>query len=196
MSRRYLETLRCLDGELCNLEYHQERLDGVLSSLNAEIEFPLKTLLTPPQHGLYRCRILYDTRGISVEYHHYKKREIKRLKLLYDDSIIYDKKYEDREELQRAFMQREECDDVLIVQHSLITDTSVANIALYNGKEWLTPKKPLLYGTTRRRLLLSKKILEADIEAKDINSFEQVALMNAMIDFDIISQDNIRNPIC
>ena len=43
-------------------------------------------------------------------------------------------------------MHKREQDEILITRNGLLTDTSIANIALFNGKEWHTPKHPLLKG--------------------------------------------------
>ena len=85
------------------------------------------------------------------------------------------------------FDKRESCDDILIVKNGYITDTSIANIALYDGNSWITPKVPLLKGTTRQRYLDNAKILESDIKVQDLKKFSKIALLNAMIDFDIIT---------
>ena len=84
---------------------------------------------------------------------------------------------------------REEGDDILIIKDLLVTDTSIANIAFEtSGGEWITPKNPLLKGTTRARLLDEGKLKEADIRVHELRSFTKVALLNAMIDFDVLDR--------
>jgi len=85
-------------------------------------------------------------------------------------------------------------DEILIVQNTLITDTSIANIAFFDGERWLTPKEPLLIGTTRARLLDEQKIFEQDINVADLHKFTAFALMNAMIGFDEI-KNGIIHPL-
>lgn len=193
MNKKYLETIKAVDGELYHLDYHQERLNRALGSAEG---YNLQNFLNPPNSGLYRCRVIYDDVSLSVEYLPYMKREIKSLKLLVDDTICYDKKYEDRVDINNLYKQRDACDDILIIKNGLLRDTSIANIALYDGQVWQTPASPLLYGTTRARLLDAKKIQEKEIRVEDIYEYKKVALMNAMIDFDIIAEENIRNIIC
>jgi len=188
---QYLETIKALDGELYNLKYHQRRLDETVKNSN----IILKDVLMPPSVGLFRCRVIYDDRNYEVSYHSYKKKNIKTLKLVFDDTISYSKKYYDRNSIDALLRQKSSCDDILIVKNGLVTDTSIANIAFQYKNNWITPKKPLLEGTTRARLLESQKILEEDISIKDLKNFTQVALMNAMIDFDII-QNEIKEIIC
>lgn len=192
MNKKYLETIKVLDRKAYNLDCHQSRVDRTIG----EGRLDLYSLIKPQESGLLRCRILYDEESASVEYIPYIKREIKKLKLVFDDSIEYSKKYEDREHINKLFEQREECDDVLIVKDGLITDTSIANIAFFDGDIWLTPKLPLLEGTMRAKLLEEKKIFATYISYKDVSKFQKIALMNAMIDFDIITSDNIEDIIC
>ena len=196
MSKKYIETIKALDGELFHLEYHQKRLNSVLKEISPNNSYSLKKLLSPPSSSLYRCRFLYSRDSFEIEYIKYKKRSIKSLQLVYDDAIEYSKKYAQRENINQLYLQKENCDEILIVKNSFITDTSIANIAFYDGSNWLTPKVPLLKGTTRQRLLDSGKIFTCDIRVSDLVNFEKLALMNAMVDFDIIAEENIGEIIC
>ena len=110
------------------------------------------------------------------------------------DHLDYRLKYADRTELDQLFLKRGEADDILIIQNGLVTDTSIANIAFFDGDKWITPKEPLLKGTTRARLLDEKKIFEQDIKIADLGKFTEFALMNAMIGFDRI-KDGIIHPL-
>jgi len=193
VNKKYLETIKALDGELYHLNYHQARLNKTLGSVDTH---KLQNLVNPPKNGLFRCRVVYDEVTCSVEYMPYVKRKIKNLKLLFDNFICYDKKYENREALNILYEQRESCDDILIVKNGLISDTSIANVALYDGEIWYTPDAPLLHGTTRKRLLDAKKIYKKKIRAEDMYKYKKIALMNAMVDFDIIAEENIRDVIC
>jgi 4-amino-4-deoxychorismate lyase len=196
VSRKFLETIKAVDGKLYHLEYHQARLERLFETLNADAPHRLKSLLSPPKEGFYRCRVLYDTESISVEYIAYTKRKVTSLKVLVCDTIEYALKYEDRSAIDQLFKRRGGCDDILIVKNGLLRDTSIANVAFYDGKNWLTPKTPLLHGVTRERLLDEGKIKEADITLLEIKRFKKIALMNAMIDFDIIAEENIGEVIC
>ncbi|MBN2816979.1 MAG: aminotransferase class IV [Campylobacterales bacterium] len=195
MSKAYLETIKALNGELFHLQYHQERLNKALD-ISSNKPHSLKDILSPPPFGLYRCRVVYDHENISVEYIPYVKRRVERLKIIYNDEITYEKKYADRKLIDTLFTLRGECDDILMVKSGLIRDTSIANIAFFDGDKWITPKRPLLEGTTRARYLNEKKIIAQDIFVDDLASFSKVALLNAMIDFDIIASENIGEIIC
>ncbi|MEN8302905.1 MAG: aminotransferase class IV family protein [Campylobacterota bacterium] len=189
MSSTFLETIRVVDGEIFNLKYHQERYESVLSSLGVKEMQNLREFINPPEWGLYKCRLIYDTQNIKVTFHEYKKRDITTLKVIFENDIEYAYKSTDRGDLDALFEKREECDDILIIKDLLVSDTSVANIAFQTSSgEWLTPKNPLLKGTTRARLLDEGKIREADIKVHELRSFSKVALLNAMIDFEILDR--------
>ena len=197
MNSIFLETIKIFNGKIFHIEYHQNRYEKVLKSFGIKRFKNLKEYITPPKNGLYRCRVVYDLENnLSITYHLYKKREINSLKLVYDDKVEYSVKSTDREKLNQLYEQRENCDDVLIVKNSLITDTTIANIALLKNSIWYTPKSSLLQGTTKIRLLEEGKIVEKDILVKDIYNYERVALLNAMIDFDIMAQKNMRRIFC
>ncbi len=196
MNNLFLETIKVEDGKLFHLEYHQKRYESVLSSLHVTAFQNLQSLLHPPQKGLYRCRVLYSDKSIAVSYHLYHKRKIEKLKLIFDDTIEYSKKYADRSQLDNNFAYKEDADDILMIKNDLVTDTSIANIAFFDGEKWLTPKNPLLKGTTRARLLDTKQIYEKNIYVHELVKYEKVALLNAMIDFDIIAEDKQKGLYC
>jgi len=180
---KLLESIKCLDGKCFHLNYHQKRLD--LSRHNLGFKSSLELKLCPPKEGLFRCRIIYEDTILKVQYLPYVMNLPQSFKLMHSD-IVYDLKYEDREAINTLFKRKENADEVIIVKDGLITDTSIANLCFYDGKRWLTPETPLLKGVTRQRLLDEKKIFTQDIHYKDIAKFSKIALMNAMIDFQII----------
>ena len=193
INHTFLETIRAVDGEVFHLPYHQKRYESVLKSLGFNDFENLQEYIKPLETGTYRCRLTYNAHNIEVTYHEYKKREVKSLKLVYDDTIDYSKKSTSREIIDNLFEKKEECDDILIVKNSFVCDTSIANVAFYKDGVWSTPSKPLLAGTTRQRLLDEGKIIEAEIKVDDLKNYSKVALLNAMIDFDIISNMTFKN---
>lgn len=100
-----------------------------------------------------------------------------------DDTITYDYKSTDRSRLNALVAQKGNCDDIIIVKHGLLTDTSFTNLAIFDGKHWLTPRHPLLPGTKRAALLDKGMIQEADITLEDLRNANKVSLFNAMIEF-------------
>ena len=189
MNNTFLETIKIVDGEIFNLEYHQRRYESVLKAHEVDNIQNLEELINPPKWGLYRCRLVYDAHSVEVTFHEYKKREIITLKLIFENNIEYMHKSTAREDIDALFEAREEGDDILIIKDLFVTDTSIANIAFQTSSgEWITPKNPLLKGTTRARLLDEGKIIEAEIKVHELRSFSKVALLNAMIDFDILDR--------
>jgi 4-amino-4-deoxychorismate lyase len=186
MNNNLLETIKIVDGEALHLDYHQKRVEHSLSLLGLHVRHNLAQFIQAPLKGTYRCRIIYNETVLKVEYFPYQLSPVNSLKLVHCDTLEYALKYENRDELNALFQLRENCDDILIVKNSLLTDTSKANIALYDGSKWFTPSTPLLYGTTRARLLDEKKIFEKSLHVSDIKNFSKVAVLNAMVDFCVL----------
>lgn len=178
-----LETIRCENGVALHLSYHQARLDQSLRTLNCTHTYDLKSLITPPICGTYRCRFLYDETTYTVEFHPYVPRTFTSLKLIHSNMIEYPLKYAHREALNTLFELRGECDDILIVKNGLLSDTTIANIALKIDGQWLTPISPLLFGTTRERLIQEKYLLPSSLTPDDIARATNIAIMNAMVGF-------------
>lgn len=199
MNRTFFETIRSIKGKTYNISYHQERYESVLKIFGIKEVYEIQEFLHPPKDGIYRCRFVYDLSNtphtVKVTYHIYQKRMINSLKLVYNDDIEYALKSTCRDELDKLYLLKEDCDDVIIVKNSLITDTTIANIAFFDTNRWVTPASPLLKGTTRERLLREGRIHKEDIHVDDMNKFSKIALMNAMIDFDIITK-NTKEVLC
>ena len=177
------ETLRVHDGKISHIDYHNRRLNDTRNALWGENEpLDLRSYISPPLHGLYRCKVIYGPQIEKVEFHPYTPQAIASLKLI-EAAIDYPYKFLDRRAIDEAFAKRGSADDILIVKEGLITDTSKANIAFFYKGRWLTPAIPLLQGTTRARLLDLRVIDTAYIEISDIKKFEKIALLNAMIGF-------------
>lgn len=178
----FFETIKCEDYEVFNLTFHEDRVAKTIAkNLN------LQDYIYPPSNELLRCKVVYDESSIlSVDFFPYKKREINTFRIIEVAELEYSKKYFDRRELELLFNKRESCDEIIIIKNGLVTDTSIANIAIFDGDNWITPKKPLLAGTTRARLLKNAELIEKDITLEMLLNSKKLALMNAMIDFDEI----------
>lgn len=187
MNNEFFETIKVLDAKHLNVEYHQKRYENTLKIFGITKYEKLESFFKAPSSGLYRCKIIYDFDGIkNIEYFKYKKREINSLKLINCDDINYSFKSTNRDEINSLFEQKDNADDILIVKNGYITDTSIANIALHKDGIWYTPKNPLLAGVTRSRYIDDSKLVLKDISVDELGSFSKIALLNAMIDFDII----------
>lgn len=186
MMPQLLETILSQDGMLKGLAFHQQRVSRSAQAHGVS-NFPdLQTLQVPEfaRKGRFKCRVLYRHTIENVEFIPYNIREIHRLKLVQADHINYGCKYADRKLINEAFQQRGAADDILMVKNGLLTDTSYANIALWDGAHWWTPEQPLLAGTRRAQLLAGKRICPAIIKADDLDQFTRIALFNAMMDLE------------
>ena len=185
---QYLETIRIEEGRACHLPYHNQRMNETRAHLGLSDGLDLEAVIGDV--SIYqqrtRCRIVYDTEIRSVEFFPYQIRSVKTLRLVEDNQVDYGCKYADRSALNRCFAQRGACDDVLIVQNGDVTDTTIANVAFWNGETWFTPSTPLLKGTMRASLLDSHQIQEAKIRVEDLSHFSRLRLFNAMISFGVI----------
>ena len=179
---QYFETIKCDDYEIYNLDYHNKRVANTIA-----LNLNLQEYIYPLSDELLRCKLIYSEEGVEdIQYFKYKKREIKSFKLIFDDKIDYSKKYLNRDNIDKLFSQKKEADEIIIIKNGFVTDTSIANIAIFDDSNWITSTKPLLNGTTRARLLEEKDIFEKDITVEMLKSAKKIALMNAMIGFDII----------
>ena len=133
------------------------------------------------EKAVYKCRVLYDEKIQNVEFIPYEVNKVSSLKLVEHNEIDYRFKYADRTILQRLFEQRERAEDILIVKNGLITDSSYCNVVFYDGKNWITPAQPLLYGTRRAYLLEKGLIVEKQIRVEDLGLLGGLKLINAMI---------------
>ena len=187
-----LETIKCDEGKVFNLAYHQARCDiSRKTLLKTSASLDLASVINPPPKGLYRCRVVYAVNIISIEYLPYIAKQVHTLNIV-SSELNYDFKYANRDKINNLLNQHTNSDDILIEKNGLITDTSIANIAFYAEGKWFTPKTPLLKGTMRAKLLHDKFLTEKDIKREDINQYTQVALMNAMIGFEILNDINIQ----
>ena len=184
-----LETIKVKDRVILNKKLHEYRMKRSIKSIFGQnLSFDLSYFINIQKGGTFRCRVIYDTSIKRVEYIPYELTLSKSIKIVYDDSIDYSHKYENRESLNNLYSKRDCCDDVLIVKNSLITDTTKANVAFLYNNIWITPKKPLLEGTYREKLILNSLLKERDIYVDDINFFSKVALMNSMTGFYLIER--------
>ena len=178
------ETIRIEEGVTANLPYHNARLNHTRKAL-FDSEEPIdlsEHLQNIPQKGLYRAKVIYDKKSIKAYYYIHKPKIIKKIKLV-EAAFGYPYKYLDREEIDTLLETTHGADEIILTQDGLLTDTTIANIALRQEGIWYTPSTPLLPGTTRARLLDEGKIIPRDIPVSEIVHYDGLALMNAMIGF-------------
>jgi len=179
---RFIESIRVENRVLQNLKLHQQRVNETSKtfSFNKTLDLSSITLSKVNDDDIYKFRVLYSGNDYSVEISRYKPREIKSLKLVYDNDIIYDHKFENRDALNDLFEKRGDSSDILIVKNGFITDSSYSNIVLFDGEDYLTPSTFLLNGTMRQRLLDEKRIKEREIKVEDLKNYKRIFLINAL----------------
>lgn len=185
---RLLESIRLQNGNFHRLNYHQQRMDRSVKELsggrNTISLFESLKQFNPPKAGLFKCRVVYTDKIESVEFIPYEIKPVNSLRVVYDQQINYSHKYQDRNNINALFAQRQYCDDVLIVRDGFVTDSSYSNIILYDGVNWITPSTPLLKGTMRQFLLDTAEIKSAPVTVQEIPSFKKFRLINSMLAFD------------
>lgn len=184
-----LETIRVENNKFSNLHYHQNRMNNTRMELfNCRKEIDLYSVLKKSSlqydGKIQKCRVEYNKDVRKIELLPYQLPSIKSLKMIICNDIDYRFKYLNRDRINELFAQKDEADDIIIIKDGMITDSSTTNLLFFNGKHWVTPTTPLLKGTQRSFLLERELILTADIYPSDIQYFEKVRLINAMLRFE------------
>ncbi|PHN06745.1 aminotransferase class IV [Flavilitoribacter nigricans] len=185
---RLLETIRLENGRMPYLAAHQARLNAShryyydqypAIDLSEAIDIP-----NSYKEGLFKLRVVYGAAIEEIDIQPYRIRPVTAVQLVQADNVQYAHKYADREALQQLFRDRTYGDDVLLIRDGLLTDTSYANIALFDGSKWFTPARPLLPGTARGRYLRAGLIHAADIHVQDLPQFREMRLINGMMEWE------------
>ncbi len=184
---KLIESIKVLDGQVYNLAYHKWRMSATLSAIyNYPPAYDIEKLEFEQRgvsKGLYKLRVVYDALGYSYTFQPYIVKPKNSLKVVFDDTIDYNYKSENRHQLKTLFEKRQDCDDILIVKNNLLTDSYYCNIALEKEGSWYTPAQPLLAGTKRAQLLDDRLLEKADIYLEELHLFSHIRLFNAMIEF-------------
>jgi len=193
-----VESLKLKDGVIQDISYHQNRLDRSMDELFPEAQkINLAGIISIPEKyhsGVYKVRVLYRRSVNKIEIEPYNFRKIRSLKIVHHESIDYHLKYSDRQILNELFALRGNCDDIIVIKNGFVTDSFAANLLFFDGENWLTPEAPLLKGTKRQYLLDQKIVSEKEIRVEEIQYYQKVGLINAMIDFEempLIKMDKI-----
>lgn len=185
-----LETIQVQNGQFQNLKYHNLRFNNSRKELFGLSDFQyLENIIKIPSdysEGIFRCRVVYKKEIQEVAFTPYFYKEIKTLKLVEIGNWDYSYKYNDRSFMTNLLTKNKEFDEVIMTQHGLITDCTIANLAFWDGSNWFTPSTPLLKGTKRQQLLDRQEITETQISVDDLGKYEGVCLINAFrgLDFD------------
>lgn len=188
MTMSLFETLAIKNGTVLNPYWHNVRFKKGQIFLNRKfIIDDITTLIKIPSHvnsdKLIRCRVIYDTDDIKVEYFDYMPKAIRSFKLIECNYIDYQYKYNDRTLLNELLSQKGDCDEIMIIKNGFITDCSIGNLLFLKDGIWYTPDTPLLQGTQREYLLDTHQIKLARILKNDICNYEKVMMINALNGF-------------
>lgn len=196
---QFIETMCVEQGKIINLDYHLERIKNTRKHFwDTEKTVPTDQLsaLAATQNCRAKLRFTYDKENIyDLSCTPYKTRKIERLKLLESNDIEYRYKSVDRSAINLLKAQTEPTDEIIIIKQNRLTDTSYTNIALFDGSQWITPSTPLLKGTRRAQLLDAGRLIEREVLATDLKSFQSISLINAMMDLEelVLSISSIEN---
>ncbi len=186
-----LESIRIENGEAKLLSQHQGRMQKSLQNIGKHMEFSILECVSLHKfgkHNIYKLRITYNHTNFQSEIIKYHPKSIKSVQLVEDNNIKYDLKYSNRAIIEKLYQNKQNADDIIIVKNGEITDSSFANILFFDGKEWHTPKAPLLKGIMREHLLSQEKIKEKSIKTQDITLYKSFMFINALLPFDIKRQ--------
>ena len=91
---------------MCDTYYYISCVNDKIKSPDG-VEYEILERLGVGTFGqVLKCKVIYnDDEIISVEYDVYKKREIKTFKLIEDNNINYSKKYLNRDNINKLFLQ-------------------------------------------------------------------------------------------
>ena len=182
----FIESIKIFNGRIYNLRRHESRMQRSRVELISSDVSPIKLrkhiyVPTDLRQGLVKCRIVYDEDIQAITYTPHTPKVIRSLKLVYDNSINYHCKYHDRDHINELYVQKGECDDIIIAKDGMLTDSSYSNIALLQNGKWYTPTTCLLKGTRREQLIDQGRLVEREISVDDIGKYESVCLINAMM---------------
>lgn len=180
----FFETLLVREGRIPFLPWHLERAARTrkrVFGLSGALAFP--ALPKECRKGTWRMKVVYGKKAEEVLFQPYRRNLRTNLRTVESD-LEYTYKSADRKTLDTLFQQRGDADDVLIVKNGRITDTTIANIAFFDGRRWITPAAPLLRGTARERLIRSRFLTPEAVPVRDLHErFKLFGLMNALTGF-------------
>lgn len=180
---QFSEVIRVLDGVLCHTEEHYARMYRTMmhffGSADGLRDFP-SVVPEMASVGTYKCRIVYDSVIREVSFQPYFIRPRHNVLVTHCELFDYSFKYLDRS-IFDDLMRRRDCDDVVIVCDGNITDSCYANLVFASEEGLFTPITPLLKGTCRERLIREGVVSEREIRVEDLNNFDTVYFINAMM---------------
>ncbi|MCF8358616.1 MAG: aminotransferase class IV [Prolixibacteraceae bacterium] len=197
---RLVESIRIENRQLQHVDLHNKRFYAARKKLfGCKGNVDLSEMISIPAsltNARYKCRVITNGENFQIEINPYTQRTIKSLKVVFNNHIDYPYKYENRSEIMSLYKLRGKCDDILIVKNNNLTDSSAANVLLFDGSKWVTPSTPLLKGVQRQYLLNAGSITEQKLTIADLHHFQTIKLVNAMIDFKRAPLIDVHSCVC
>lgn len=189
----FSEVIKIKDGVLYNYPIHAERIRKTVRHFyGKELSLRLTSGDIPDnlRKGIVKCRIEYSDIILSVAFSQYDYKVLNSVALIENDAIEYPFKFADRQSLN-DLLSSSGCDEIIIVKNGHVTDASFSNLVFENKSGLYTPDTCLLPGTKRQNLLDKGIIEERCITPKDLDGYEKIYFINAMMDI----CDNISVPV-
>lgn len=188
----FFETIRYYQGIAENLLYHQQRVDRTFALHHVATKMQLSQLelhqIAIEQNlkfeQIYKCRVSYNLEGkYVIIFEPYTIRNIQSYEFFDMGENSYDCKFTNRTWINDA-KASVGADEIIFTKNGFLKDASYANIVLFDGQNWVTPKNPLLLGTSRASLLNENVIIETEISIDQIKNFQLIKFINAMMLWD------------
>jgi branched-subunit amino acid aminotransferase/4-amino-4-deoxychorismate lyase len=192
---RLLETARVdEDGTVFLLERHLERLYGAARYFNfpcdiAQLRQVIQQGVADEPRRPARMRLLLSSRGeCELQFHPLQSGEphkyvrLSSVKVDSGDPFIRHKTTHRRVYEQARLGHPADSDVILVNERGELTESSIANIALWRGGRWVTPQAScgLLPGTLRAELLENGDLVEGILTADELVAGEQIRCFNSV----------------
>lgn len=178
----FIETILVKNRRVPFLPLHLKRMHLTRKRFSLGLN-PLKIELPKlKDNDTYRLRVTYGKSIENIELINYSFVPKRKVKIVNSD-IAYSFKYKNREVFDGLLAKYQDYDDLLVVKNNVVTDTTIANVAFFDGRKWITPSTPLLKGTARERLLKSGFLSAKKINVEDVKSYTHIGFMNALSGF-------------
>ncbi len=187
MKAEFFETFKLLNGQLCHVTFHLERIRKTQNAFFRTAGFEITEIydaLKDYPEGLFKVRVDYNSSITGIRADLYEIQPHRKLGFLDAGNFDYSFKFAHRDFFRESFSHYPDCDDILFLKEGCITDTTYCNVALFDGREWITPSTYLLPGTKRAALIHSGALREARVTLQNLMDFKAIAFINAMRDFE------------
>lgn len=182
-----LETFCVAGGQILNVPYHAARVEWSLGC-----SFPMALMLDALRaqaaqqkatSGKWRATVTYSRAGVEgIRMIPYQVPAIAQLQLVVISENFYAKKWADRSRLNAYKAVLPPGVEPLFILDGQPSDTTFTNIVLERNGQLFTPAAPLLRGTKRHRLIDKGMVEMASIFLGDLQRYDAVHLINAMLD--------------